>query len=263
MYSSGGDGMLVQWDMREEDGVLLARETEAIYALYDMKDKLLAGSAGGMLSVLNKEDRSVLKRMSCSKKSIFDIALVNNMVLAACGDGRLLVFDTAFALQGEYKISGHSLRKILPVDKGRIAVAGTESHIWILDDKYRVTETIEDHESSVFALAFRTRDQRLLSGGRDARIRVHHHNVLEQTIQAHLLHIHALSFSPSQKYLLSSSMDKTIKLWDGQTLELLKVIDRKYEGHTSSVNSVVWLGDDIFASCSDDRRVILWQLLEN
>lgn len=253
--------MLVQWQVEEDDGTLLAKETEAIYSLCDTGGKLLSGSAGGILSVLSKTEKSILKRIECSAKPIFDIVLTGRQILVACGDGRLLVFDRDFSLQSEHKLSVQSLRKILPLDQGKVAVAGSENHIWILDHKYQVAETIEDHQSSVFALAVRNSDQALVSAGRDARIRVHHGAVLEQTIQAHLLHIHALAFNSSQTYLLSSSMDKTIKLWDAQSLELLKVIDHKYEGHSSSVNRIVWLDERRFASCSDDRRIMLWEVI--
>ena len=252
--------MLVQWLVHEEDGTLLAKEKEAIYALCDLGNKLLAGSAGGMLNVIDKTSKSVLKRIACAAKPVFDIAVAGDSILLACGDGRLLVFDRDFSLKEEHKLSAHSLRKVLVIDKGRIAVAGSESHIWIMDDRYRVTEILQDHQLSVFALAFRYGDQRLISGGRDARLRVHHGAILEQAIAAHLLHIHALAFNPPQTYLLSSSMDKTIKLWDGQSLELLKVIDQKYHGHTSSVNKVIWLDNNTFVSCSDDRRIMAWRI---
>lgn len=51
-------------------------------------------------------------------------------------------------------------------------------------------------------------------------------------------------------------MDKTIRLWNTDTWELIKVIDfQKHEAHTSSVNCGLWLNENIVISCSDDRSI--------
>jgi WD40 repeat protein len=57
-------------------------------------------------------------------------------------------------------------------------------------------------------------------------------------------------------------MDKSIKVWDGHTYQLLKVIDKgRHAGHGTSINKVIWshFRQQIIA-ISDDRTVSIWEL---
>lgn len=56
-------------------------------------------------------------------------------------------------------------------------------------------------------------------------------------------------------------MDKTIKLWEAENMDLLKVIDyQKNESHQSSVNKILWIDRKRFISCSDDKKIILFEI---
>jgi WD40 repeat protein len=102
-----------------------------------------------------------------------------------------------------------------------------------------------------------------VTGGRGATLHFLNNSNSEIQIKAHLLHIHSLSLHPEQNLLLSSSMDKTIKLWDFENKTLLKVIDKeKYNGHTSSVNKILWFDRNRFISCSDDRTIKCFEIIQ-
>jgi WD40 repeat protein len=57
-------------------------------------------------------------------------------------------------------------------------------------------------------------------------------------------------------------MDKTIKVWETESMTLLKVIDRsRHAGHTNSVNKVLWTNyENLLISCGDDKNIIVWDL---
>ena len=99
---------------------------------------------------------------------------------------------------------------------------------------------------------------------------------LRQEVKAHLFTIHALAGS-ELGWLASGSMDKTVKIWDRNTGELLKVIDReKYpsRGHSHSVNALCWLAlaksgpnanletglRRLLASAGDDKIIRVWEV---
>lgn len=59
-------------------------------------------------------------------------------------------------------------------------------------------------------------------------------------------------------------MDKTIKIFDSETHEPLKFIDKaKNNGHTSSVNKSLWLNQTTLISISDDKKAMQWSLNNN
>lgn len=80
-------------------------------------------------------------------------------------------------------------------------------------------------------------------------------------IPAHWYAINDLKLSPDGKYFASASRDKTIKIWDANSYELLKVLDNeKFEGHTHSVNSLLWVNEHLLLSTGDDRQIIAWEI---
>ncbi|MFY8036347.1 MAG: WD40 repeat domain-containing protein, partial [Cyclobacteriaceae bacterium] len=85
------------------------------------------------------------------------------------------------------------------------------------------------HTNSVFTLSYMPNSHYLISGGRDAKLRVwdaaNGYEPVEE-IAAHLYAINHLVFSPDGNYFATASMDKSVKVWDTQALKLLKVIDK-------------------------------------
>ncbi|MFM8834779.1 MAG: WD40 repeat domain-containing protein, partial [Cytophagales bacterium] len=52
-----------------------------------------------------------------------------------------------------------------------------------------------------------------------------------------------------------------IKIWDANTLQLLKVIDKaRHAGHGTSVNKLWWSShQQQLVSASDDRSISVWE----
>jgi WD40 repeat protein len=77
--------------------------------------------------------------------------------------------------------------------------------------------------------------------------------------------INHIAFREDGKYFATCSMDKSVKIWDTERFQLLKVIDKaRHAGHGTSVNRLLWSSyqsDDIdqpIISASDDRTLSVW-----
>src|SRR5690606_5922586 len=103
----------------------------------------------------------------------------------------------------------------------------------------------EAHGNSVFSLCLSPDGKYLLSGSRDAHLKVwdaENKFYLLHTIPAHLFTVNHIAFHPDGKLFASAGRDKHIKIWDAQSFQLLKVIDKeKFQGHVNSVNRLLWL----------------------
>jgi len=147
-----------------------------------------------------------------------------------------------------------------------MAIGYSDNIIRICDlTKGNLKREIRAHSNSVFALRYSQDGKYLLSGGRDAHLKVW--DVSEdysahEDIIAHLYTINDVAFSPNGKHFVTCSMDKSIKVWDYSTLSLLKVIDKsRHAGHGTSVNKLIWTSfNNQLISCSDDRTISLWDL---
>jgi WD40 repeat protein len=132
-------------------------------------------------------------------------------------------------------------------------------------DTFQVKQEWEAHTNSVFTLAYTPDFKILLSGSRDARLKVWdvEAGYLQiQEIVAHMYAINHIVFSPNGKHFVTCSMDKSIKVWDAEEMKLLKVIDKaRHAGHGTSVNKLLWSSfSNQLVSASDDRTLSVWDL---
>lgn len=263
LLSCGGDGMLVAWRaLTEDDGKLLATAPEPVYSLaYDNRVGILCGGQSGNLYLISEtgETRNLQKH----QQGIFWIGFLENGNFITCGgDGWAVLWNPQAEILQERRLSSRSLRCAVHIPNGW-AFGSSDSDIYITDSEFRTQQVLRGHKESVFALA--SVKGKLFSGGRDALIHVWDIDQARQElpINAHWFHVNDLKLSPAGKYLASASMDKTIKIWDPESMELLKVIDAaKYGAHASSVNRLLWLDNSVLASASDDREIGIWEISE-
>lgn len=275
LYSGGGEGWVVRWNIAEHTpDKVLAQASASVYALAEVPSKnyLLVGQKQGQIHVLDLTQNAILKTIQVSETPIFTIAVNETLDLCVVGsgDGHLSVFRlTDFVLLYHIPIAEPqaSLKNIRSLafspNQQHLAIACSDHKIRIIDTKtFTLSHLITGHSNSVFCLQYTPDGKFLLSGGRDAHLRIwevekEYQNY--QDIVAHLFAINDLTFSPDGKYFATASADKTIKIWKTDEFRLLKVIDRlRNTSHTSSVNKLSW--GETLLSCSDDRMLMSWKL---
>ena len=267
VFSSGADGLVVAWDAAQpmQDGELLARVENSVYALRYLPeyDWLVLGHNYQGVQAIALADKSLVQAVALPPLAIFDLvhSPARQRLYAALGDGTLAVLTLPdFRVEQLLRVSNKSLR-CLALHEGHheLAIGASDALTYLLDlDTLAVKQALSESTNSVFSVTY-TADGRLLTAGRDAQIRAWDGAAgyaLVQTVAAHLYTINHLAISPDDRYLASCSLDKSIKIWDANTLELLRVIDRaRAAGHGTSVNRLVWADGNTLVSCSDDRTL--------
>ncbi|EMR02107.1 WD40 repeat domain-containing protein [Cesiribacter andamanensis] len=274
-FSAGGDGLVVQWQLDTPDqGHLLAKADASIYAMEYLpeQDWLLFGQNYDGLRLLEVGNRRSLSSLQLTKAAIFSLACHRGFVYAGTGSGQLLVValetgpQPGLRLLYELPLSDHSLRSLaVHPTRSELAAGFSDNSIRILDlESLMVKQELQAHQKSVFTVQYSPDGQYLLSGSRDAHIRIW--SVGEpyaeaSSIVAHMYAINHISYSPNGRLFASCSMDKSIKLWDARSFRLLRVIDKaRHAGHATSVNRLLWLGNQHLASASDDRSISVWSI---
>lgn len=291
VFSASGDRYVTEWNVLTGKQVAFAvRLEQPGYATaYIAKFNLLlvANSIGG-LHVINlltsAEERYILNHSN----GIFDLKFDEDrdILYVAGGDGVLSIWQLPsfellrsiklcdgkirqIALSGDYRhAQSHSDVSSEPyADSGfssvsLIALACGDGYLRILENNfYNELYTINAHTDGVTSVAWHPQKPVLLTGGKDAYIRIW--NRKEEfaevlSIPAHNFAIYAIAFSPDGKLVATASRDKTIKIWDAKSMDPLYKIDFKAGGHSHSVNSVIWLNNQVLVSCSDDRSILVF-----
>lgn len=269
-YSGSGDGKVIRWDLSDPaQGVVIAMVKANIFSMLILpgRQKMLLGQMQGGIHVLDLKEKKEVRHLTYHQGGVFDIQFdsAGKRVLAAGGDGVLSVWNSEFSLLKAVQVSQKSIRQIARSSSKNIVAAGcSDNTAYVLDaGDFHVRYRLPDHRNSVFSACFSPDGKYLLTGSRDAYLRVWdaaHDFHLKEQIPAHLFTINCIVYSPDGRYFATASRDKTIKIWSAADFQLLKVIDReKLEGHVNSVNKLIWSGIHLI-SCSDDRSVMVWRI---
>jgi len=270
-FSGSGDGMIVRWTHRQEDGALVARMKTSVYALaYDSTSgHLLAGHNYEGLHVIDWQAQKEIGSLRLHSAAYYDIKIAGRQAWVACGDGSVMVINlSTLTVEKKLEDATQSARTIAihPLKK-EVAIGYSDHHIRVygLDD-YKLLRTFTAHANSVFTVKYSQDGSWLLSGSRDARLKVwetDNEYRLKSEIAAHLYAINDVRFSPDWKHFVTCSMDKSVKVWRTEDLTLLKVIDKaRHAGHGTSVNKLLWSSfNNRIVSASDDRTISIWDVI--
>jgi len=271
-FTSGADGMVVQWDLNNpNEGVLVAKMPNSVYALALVNEgtQLLVAQNFEGIHLLDLATKQELATRGLGNVAIFDFSVLGNQVLVALANGQVLSLTLPnLEITNQVRHSEQSARRFAkhPAYPGLVAVAYSDGHTRLLETtKLQVVEELQSHTNSVFALCFYPDGKYLLSGGRDAKLKVwdaENHFALVHDIPAHLFAINDICFHPYKPLFATCSMDKSVKVWSSETFKLLKVIDKsRHAGHGNSVNRLIWTTtEELLISTGDDRNIHLWKL---
>lgn len=272
VYTAGGEGWVVQWDLSEPElGRLVAKTENNLFSLHYLagEEYLVAGNMTGGVHWVDLRAPEKTRNIQHHEMGVFDIIQIGDLVFTAGGKGVLTKWDSDKIRTIEsLKLSAKSLRTLAyHPEKKLLAIGASDQAIyWVDPEKMLLVDMQKEaHDNSVFALAFTPDGQMLLSGGRDARLKaweLDFPNIPVKDLPAHWFTINAIAVHPKGEIFATGSRDKTIKIWSVDDLSLLKVIEvPKYEAHLNSVNRLLWIPErDLLLSASDDRRVIGWQV---
>ncbi|MEO0894774.1 MAG: WD40 repeat domain-containing protein [Bacteroidota bacterium] len=271
MYTSGDDGIVARWNLRGDDadatGIL--RSDRAVYSLtVSSKYQLLfAGSSDGTLYIQDLEKKQLVRTYRKVTGAIYHLLIAGDLLWICQAEGFLTAINMTNGKEEFFgRLSEQNLRIMIPaLGEGQFFIGSSDHQIYLFDFPQRtVIQNWSAHENSVFSLLIHPDGKYLLSGSRDAHFNVWDlQNEREQIkhIPAHNFTVNYFALSPDGHHFVTASRDKTIKLWDAYDFSLLKVVDKaRHQGHTHSVNKVIWLKhDNSLISTGDDRQVLRWK----
>ena len=274
--SAGGDGMVVQWWWTEVDGRALARLDENIFALLFLPDHgvIVVGAFSGNLYVIDLDRPEEPRRFDFHQGGIFALTYVAPYLVVGGGDGKVSFWDPAsWQIVESVALSHQSIRDIhLIEDQEVLLVSTSDGGIYFLSvHERRVVDSIATaHQPSVFVARWDATHQRIVSGGRDAKLRSWQQRDKgmwseEMTIDAHWYTINDLVLLHGDAVWASASRDKTIRFWKSDTLGPIATVDRiQFAGHANSVNRLLWIEElSYLVSTGDDRQILIWQVTDD
>lgn len=270
-FSGGSDRMVAEWSVDgQEQPKAIVNVGAIIYSMRLIAESnlLLIGTSSGHLHVVDLQQGKEVRHFTPHQQGIFDIQYdyASDSFFTASADGNVLMWRLSdFAVRQSIHMGPGKARSLTLIpDQGVLAAACGDGNLRILDIAHgQIVETIAAHTQACMTVLYDPSGKRLISGGKDAHLNVWDTGSWKQvqSIPAHNYAIYSLAFSPDGTQLATGSRDKTVKLWDRESLSFRLRIDKeKTEGHTHSVNKVLWLDQpDVLISAGDDRSVRTWK----
>ena len=296
ILSGAGDGWVVEWDLAKPDlGRLVAKVERNIFSLLFLKNqnKLIAGDMDGGVRFVDLADPTLIRNVAHhGGKGCFDLKIIDNQLLTIGGDGVLTRWSLAENRSLEsIQLSHKSLRCFdFSKERNELAIGASDGSVYFVDATSLELKDVwkKTHDNSIFSIRYSPDSAYLLTGGRDAHLKLsilqeviardeateggifEEENTVKHVVEslpAHLFTINSIVFHPKNPNVFATaSRDRTIKIWQldapNAKLNLLKVIDTIRHGcHIRSVNRLFWSSyNDYLISASDDRTLIVWQI---
>jgi len=269
--SGAGDGWVVAWNLDEPDpGRLIAKVETQIFTLEYLPDLevVVVGNMNGGLHWVDLRNPQDTLNIDHHQKGVFGIRRIGDSLFTVGGGGVLTRWSVPERRSLEsFQLTNRPLRCIdYSPQRNELAVGASDHAIYLLDAQtLALRHTIHKaHDNSVFAVRYSPDQTFLFSGGRDAHLR--RWQLEDYTpanaLPAHWFTLNHIALHPQGKWLATASRDKTIKIWNPQSCQLIKVLDTvRNGGHLNSVNRLYWSGyRNQLISTGDDRSIIIWNV---
>ncbi len=268
--SASGDGSVVRWNLDDPGtGITEARIGRAIFALHRKGQLLFFGDEDGGLHVTDLADRQETQLERAHVKGIFAILeLPGDRLAVAAGDGSLSIWkqaDQRLSLQRKIPLTAEKVRGLaMNADATLLAVACGDGSIRILDTTdLNERFTLPGHDKGANCVAWHPSKPVLVSGGKDGHLRTWRSDADFQALHAFPAHkdtLYRIAFSPDGTHCATASRDKSAKLWEGNSFDLIRKLDRSAGGHGYSVDTVLWLGNNTLVTAGDDKGIVAWEV---
>ena len=274
VFTGGSDKFIALWNLKTLQAEKFAASLPStVYAICHIPEKqlLLAGITNGSVLILDLEKKEEIKILQHHTAPIFDIkySLKTNCFYTASGDGNFAVcsLDTLSLIKIK-KLSNEKVRNIdFNYTTSEIAVALGDHKVLVFDlQTLDLKNDFIAHQSASYVVRFSPDGKFLLTGGKDAHLNIWEVGSYElvKSIPAHNWAIYDIVFNPDSTLFATASRDKTIKIWDAKTYELLKRITKtKFDGHTHSVNKLIWSTvHNYLVSVGDDKMIMVRSVID-
>jgi WD40 repeat protein len=270
IFTTSADKFVAQWDPNtgEQTNFAVKLERSAYNIAFSPESKLLAvGSNNGGIHVIDTEKREEVRLLTQHKVAVFALTYSKEKQHFYSGDndGVFCVWDAkTFDLLITLPYNCGKIREISLSKNGEfIAICGQDGYIRILETSFfNLIHEFKAHKDGANCALFD--GDFLYTGGKDAHIKKWNwkEEKLLLSIPAHNYAVYDLEFFDNKQKMVSVSFDKSIKLWNTEDISIIERIEFKDRGHRHTVNRIVKISEESFATVGDDRKIKVWRLKE-
>jgi WD40 repeat protein len=270
LISGHADGSIAVWDLQSQaPPVRLTGHVNNITSIMVDRDNrfLVSGSLDNRAKLWDLAKHKELMTLSGHDDAVWSVAVSPNGELIATGswDNRIWLWDRATGKKLRV-MQGHNggILSLAFSPDGQWLASGSEdrtARLWDVGTGQHVL-TLPGHQDDVVSVAFVGTEghHRIATGDRTGEVRLWDIDSIGEreeliTLRGHEQPVSSLAFSTDGRLLATASWDNSIRLWDLQAKNSLRLLP----GHEDSITNVKFSPDGrLFASSSKDGTILLW-----
>ena len=273
-FSAGSDRHVIRWNLKKMKAeAVVAKSPTTIISLAYLKEwnYLLIGQVEGGVHVIDLDQGKEIKYLKVHKGYVFDILFIKEKkeLVFSSGDGSISIWSAPdFELLYQKQLTKEKIRKMdYSIDREELAVGLGDGRLAYLKlSDWSLIGHSDDYASPVNAVKYDPNGTFILAGEKDAQL----HQIYfddpskNRKIAAHYWAIYVIDFAsfPDRFLFATASRDKTVKIWDGDSMKVLKRFEGfKDKAHTHSVNALYWSTfNQYLISAGDDKSIKIWEI---
>lgn len=269
VFTGGNDKGVVEWDAESNTfKKILCAVDASVYVIHrlHLSNVLAIGLRSGQLLIVDATHQKLLANFKTNQGAIFAIQSFKTkkeLILIGEEGVAYVLSSEDFQLKYRFKVSNIVVRTIaISIDESKVAFGDKNGVLYVYDAlSFEKIQEQKTHDLPITSLLFDY--DYLYSGGRDAKL--HQLDLLNyavrKSIVPHMFTVYGIVKHPEIPLIATASRDKSFKIWDKDTLTLIKNVsrDKGYDSHSLSINNILWLENTLY-TVSDDKTVKVWEI---
>lgn len=263
LYSSSGDKYVTRWNLETgaQDASFTVKLEHTAYTLETTANQCFIGCTDGTLLAIDTRTKSILWEHNQFGNAWFSLLIdpVKNWLIAGDSEGNLVVMESETGKRVLHLPLAAGKIRALTISENRCYVSTQLIGILVFScENWNELASWEPHELGSNAVFVDTRNNRIITTGRDAHIAICDLDYRAvKRIPAHYQTIYGLI--RVENHFITASLDKIIKVWNPDFSNVEQRMEFKNGGHNRSVNGLVYINEHTFASYGDDKKIIIWK----
>lgn len=269
-FTTSADKYVVKWKLNEgiQDKFAVKLDFSGYrIALNTARNLLAIGNSRGGIHVVDLSIKQEVRLLSQHQSAVFSLTYCSetNEFYSGDADGFFCVWSgDTFDLKVTLPFNCGKIRTIsVNEDATHLALCGQDGIVRILESQFfNEVATLKGHKEGANCAIFK--GDLIYTGSKDAHIRLFDWKteLLLKSVPAHHFAVYDFLLLQDGETLVSASFDKTIKIWNADTLTVLKRLEKRDGGHSHVVNRLAKVNENMFLSVGDDRQLIVWEINE-
>lgn len=269
MYSTGGDGKIIKWDLEsEEKNYEIISENPFVQRALEITNDgkwLICGTDQATILLINLQNSVEIDQVLTGHSSFvtgITVSPDNSYFLSVSNDKTIRKWNLT-TLESEVIVSSESRINSAEISPDAhnliVGMQNGEIKSFSLDNIDEGKTIYHDDKCAITSLAFNHKGTWLLAGDSKGKVKVFdtkQYNEIKN-LEGHKSRIYDIDFNPSDSLFATSSLDGTVRVWDGTNLNNQPI---ELKDHESWVLSIKFTsdGNQLITSSNKKDRILIW-----